>query len=65
MLARKLALKAEGTDAFLQVIAKEEGCSVSWVKQLIARVSAPNPFAGLAAPLAQNTTVSTRKKRPR
>ena len=65
MLARKLALKAAGTKPFLKVIAREEDCSVSWVKQLIAKASAPNPFAGLGAQPAPDTTVSTRKKRPR
>lgn len=65
MLARKLALKAAGTKPFLKVIAQEEGCSESWVKQLIAKASAPNPFAGLGALPAQHRTVSTPKKRPR
>lgn len=65
MLARKLALKAAGTKAFLKIIALEEDCSESWVKQLIAKASAPNPFAGLGAQPAPDTTVSTRKKRPR
>ena len=64
MLARKLELKRAGSKAFLLVIAQEEGCSESWVKQLIAKVSAPNPFAGLGAPTPQGTTVLTRKKRP-
>ena len=65
MLSRKLELKRAGSKAFLLVIAQEEDCSESWVKQLIAKVSAPNPFTGLGAPLSQVTTVSTRKKRPR
>lgn len=65
MLARKLALKAAGTKPFLKIIALEEDCSESWVKQLIAKASAPNPFAGLGAQPAPDTTVSTRKKRPR
>jgi hypothetical protein len=65
MLTRKLALKAAGTKAFLKVIAQEEGCSESWVKQLIAKASAPNPFSGLGAPSVQNTTVSTPRKRRR
>ena len=65
ILARKLALKAAGTKAFLKVIAREEDCSESWVKQLIAKASAPNPFAGLGARSAPGATVSTRKKRPR
>ena len=65
MLARKLALKAAGTKAFLRVIALEEECSESWVKQLIAKASAPNPFAGLGALSEQGVTVSTGKKRPR
>lgn len=65
MLARKLALKAAGTKPFVKVIALEEGCSESWVKQLIAKASAPNPFAGLGMRPAPDTAVSTRKKRPR
>ena len=65
MLARKLELKAAGTKAFLKVIASEEDCSVSWVKQLIAKASAPSPFSGLGARSAPDATVSTRKKRPR
>ena len=65
MLARKLELKRAGRKAFLAAIAQEEGCSESWVKQLIAKVSAPNPFTGLGAPLSQVKTVSIRKKRPR
>ena len=64
MLSRKLELKRAGSKAFLLVIAQEEDCSESWVKQLIAKVSAPNPFAGLGAPTPQGTTVLTRKKRP-
>lgn len=65
MLARKLALKAAGTKAFLKIIAQEEDCSESWVKQLIAKASAPNPFAGLGAQQSPDTTVSARRKRPR
>lgn len=65
MLERKLALKAAGTKAFLKVIAQEEDCSASWVKQLIAKASAPNPFAGLGTRSAPDVTASTRKKRPR
>jgi len=65
MLVRKLSLKASGTKAFLRVIAREEDCSESWVKQLIAKVSAPNPFAGLGTPPPQGTTVSSRKNRSR
>ncbi len=64
MLARKLELKAAGTKAFLKVIALEEDCSESWVKQLIAKASAPSPFSGLGARSAPDATVSTRKKRP-
>lgn len=65
MLARKQELKRSGKRAFLRVIAQEEDCSQSWVKQLIAKVSAPTPFTGLGALPPQDTTVSTRKKRPR
>ena len=65
MLARKLALKAAGTKAFLKIIALEEDCSESWVKQLIAKASAPNPFSGLGAQQSPDTTVSARRKRPR
>ena len=65
MLERKLALKAAGTKAFLKIIALEEDCSESWVKQLIAKASAPNPFAGLGAQQSPDTTVSARRKRPR
>lgn len=65
MLERKLALKAAGTKAFLKVIAQEEGCSESWVKQLIAKAAAPNPFAGLGAQSRDDTTVSTQTKRRR
>lgn len=64
MLARKLELKAAGTKAFLKVIAKEEDCSESWVKQLIAKASAPSPFSGLGARSAPGATVSPRKKPP-
>ena len=55
MLARKLALKAAGTKAFVKIIALEEDCSESWVKQLIAKASAPSPFAGLGAQPAPDT----------
>lgn len=63
MLARKRELLAAKKRAFLKVIATEEDCSVSWVKQLIAKAEAPNPFAGLGAQAAPGRTVSTRKKR--
>ena len=65
MLERKLELKAAGTKAFLKVIAREEDCSESWVKQLIAKATAPNPFAGLGTQSEPEVTVSTRKRRPR
>jgi hypothetical protein len=67
MLERKLALKAARKRAFLKVIAQEEGCSESWVKQLIvkAEAAARNPFAGLGTAAPPNTTVSTPRKHRR
>lgn len=65
MLARKRELKAGGVKAFLRIIAEEEGCSTSWVKQLIAKASEPNPFAALTSPADSKATVSGRSKRPR
>lgn len=65
MLARKRELQNSGARAFLQTIADEEECSTSWVKQLIAKASKPNPFAGIVPQAAQKPTVSMRSKPPR
>jgi len=54
LLARKAVLEQRGVKAFLQVLADEEGVSVSMVKRILARAPQADdpPLPGWAAPVA-------------
>lgn len=65
--ARRAALQQQGVSNFLQVIAQEEGVSVSMVKKVLGRAmqALEAPLPGWAAPLALQQGVSPSSKRKR
>lgn len=67
LLARKAALQQRGVKAFLQVLAEEEGVSVSMVKRILGRADQPEdaPLPGWAAPVAPRGGVSRSSKAKR
>lgn len=67
LAARRTALQQRGVRAFLQVIAQEEGVSVSMVKKILDRAPRPTdrPVPTWAAPLASGQGAPPAKKRKR
>jgi hypothetical protein len=64
LLGRRDALQRQGMKAFLQVIAQEEGLSVSMVKKILSRKKQPqDSLTGWAAGLVSGQGVSSNKKR--
>ncbi len=67
LLARKAALQQRGVKAFLQVLAKEEGVSVSMVKRILGRTAQPAApklpaWAAAVTPAAGVSPGGTRKR---
>lgn len=60
LLARKAVLQQRGVQAFLQVLAEEEGVSMSMVKRILGRAALveATPLPGWAAPVAPRKGVS-------
>lgn len=67
LMARKVVLQQRGVKAFLQVLAEEEGVSVSMVKRILSRADwhEDAPLPGWAAPVAPRRGVSPSSKTKR